>query len=224
MVCFLLTLACGSSFPCIFSIWGFWAYILLNLIYGNSESLNWGYFPLKRICICLCQESNDAPDLGLCEPLRNLSSIRESVLWLGPEPSACSQNWYWHLSSRQTRCSSCMLLIFPKGFSLMLFFFFLSWFLLLSNEPSNVLNIMFLVIYPGSTCILMGEPFLFPRLPEMGHYCSFYIFLLGFLSSRNLLEANWQRLDFKSIMITAQWQPNSFMLALSTESCGGPEE
>lgn len=58
--------ACGSLFPCIFYMLGFRAHILLSLIYKNSEGLNCGYLPLQRICICFCQEPEDAPDLGLC--------------------------------------------------------------------------------------------------------------------------------------------------------------
>lgn len=40
-----------------------------------------------------------------------------------------------------------------------------------------MLNIM--LIYPGSSCILRGEPFLLSMLPEVGvHYCGFDIFFV----------------------------------------------
>lgn len=44
--------ACGSLFPYIFSILGFRAQILLNLIYRNPEGLSCGYLSPERICIC----------------------------------------------------------------------------------------------------------------------------------------------------------------------------
>lgn len=63
----------------------------------------------------------------------------------------------------------------------------------LSSKPSDVLNIKLAVICPGSSCILMGEPFLLSMLSEVAiHYCGFDIFLLVFffLSARHLLEAS----------------------------------